>query len=741
MPRVPEYNNFQATPSAQPSVRFNPAQAPDAGEINARQTQQMGQALQQSGGTLARLAADAVKEANETRVIDAVNKAKERMFDLQYGKDTGYLNLKGDAALRRPDNQNLADEYVGKFKEQLAPLEQELGNEQQREMFRRATANMQTQLYGDAQRHTAGEFKTYKISTYDGAVSTAQQQIALNYNDVKEGGLVDQGVKSIEAATRMKAREIGLSQEQADDQVRRAASGAHRLALGTALERNDVAFADGYLKKYRGQMTADDILDAQREVTKEMDLRAGVQAASTAVKTLAPKLIPSDMDRMLEITPQSESGGRRYGKDGKLLTSSAGAKGEMQVLDGTMRDPGLGVKPAQNDSPDERARVGRDYLVALVKRYDGDPAKAWAAYNAGLGNVDKAIADADKDAKTAPFRSGPPPSDYWLTKLAAYQSPGKHRETVDYVTKNVKALENGLGRPRAPTLADVQDRVRTSLGADARPQVVQHAVQEASRQWEALSKSYKDGQDQSLADAQRLLIANKGDINSLPMSVRNRIDPGKFDDLMGFASKLAKGEPIATDWGLYYSLASDPQLLKQVNLGALRSKLGESEFKQLTEHQGKLNNPKGEDLTHLQSAKEVLNSFLLQAGMDPTPKPGKGDDSEAAKVGQLQAAFQQRIDARERLTGKKLGTAELREEAAQLFKPVKVSSTVIFGIPGFSTDKPAGLVTGKDAVQIPDNERTQIEAALKRAGRPVTDAAVEALYRAHSRIPQRTAQN
>jgi len=719
MPRVPEYNNFQAAPSAQPSVRFNPAQAPDAGEINARQTQQMGQALQQSGGTLARLAADAVKEANETRVIDAVNKAKERMFDLQYGKDTGYLNLKGDAALRRPDNQNLADEYVGKFKEQLAPLEQELGNEQQREMFRRATANMQTQLYGDAQRHTAGEFKTYKISTYDGAVSTAQQQIALNYNDVKEGGLVDQGVKSIEAATRMKAREMGLSQEQADDQVRRAASNAHRMALGTALERNDAAFADGYLKKYRGQMTADDILHTQGAITKEMDLRAGVQAASGAVRSLAPDLAPTDFGRMVNITLQAESGGKRYGPDGKLLTSPAGARGEMQVLDGTNKDPGFGVKPAKDNSPEERARVGRDYLQAMLKRYDGDPAMAWAAYNAGPGRLDEALMRA---------KASPTPGASWLTFMP--------NETQAYVAANTKALEGGMGRPQAPTLADVQDRVRTSLGADARPQVVQHAVQEATRQWEALSKSYKDGQDQSLADAQRLLIANKGDMNSLPMSVRNRIDPGKFDDLMGFASKLAKGEPIATDWGLYYSLASDPQLLKQVNLGALRHKLGESEFKQLTEHQGKLNNPKGEDLTQLQSAKEVLNGFLLQAGMDPTPKPGKGDDSEAAKVGRLQAAFQQRIDARERLTGKKLGAAELREEAAQLFKPVRTS-----GFLGFGTDKPAGLVTGKDAVQIPDNERTQIEAALKRAGRPVTDAAVEALYRAHSRIPQRTAQN
>lgn len=731
MPRVPEYSNFQATPSSQPSVRFNPSQAPDAGEVVARQGQQMGQALQQSGGTLARLAADAVKDANETRVIDAVNKAKERMFDLQYGKDTGYLNLKGDAALRRPDNQNLADEYVGKFKEQLAPIEQELGNDQQREMFRRATANLQTQMYGDAQRHLASEFKTYKISTYDGAVSTAQQQIALNYNDVKEGGLVDQGVKNIEAAVRMKAREMGLSQELADAEVRRAASGAHRLALGTALERNDVAFADGYLKKYRGQMTADDILHTQGAITKEMDLRAGVQAASTAVKTLAPDLAPTDFGRMVNITLQAESGGKRYGPDGKLLTSPAGARGEMQVLDGTNKDPGFGVKPAQDNSPEERARVGRDYLQAMLKRYDGDPAMAWAAYNAGPGRLDEALMRA---------KASPTPGASWLTFMP--------NETQAYVAANVKALENGLGRPQAPTLADVQERVRTSLGADARPQVVQHAVQEATRQWEALTKAQKDAQDQSLADAQRLLIANKGDMNALPMSVRNRIDPGKFDDLMGFASKLAKGEPIATDWGLYYSLASDPQLLKQVNLGALRHKLGESEFKQLTENQAKLNNPKGDDLTHLQSAKEVLNSFLLQAGIDPTPKPGKGDDSEAAKVGQLQAQFQQRIDARERLTGKKLGATELREEAAQLFKPVRTSGSLDFldfldflGFPGFGTDKPAGLVTAKDAVQIPDNERTQIEAALKRAGRPVTDAAVEALYRAHSRIPQRTAQN
>lgn len=85
-----------------------------------------------------------------------------------------------------------------------------------------------------------------------------------------------------------------------------------------------------------------------------------------------------------------ESGGRRYGKDGQLLTSPKGAQGEMQVMPGTATDPGFGVTPAQDNSPDELARVGRDYLAAMGKRY-GDQDKQLAAYNAGPGAVDNAV--------------------------------------------------------------------------------------------------------------------------------------------------------------------------------------------------------------------------------------------------------------------------------------------------------------------------------------------------------------
>lgn len=86
-----------------------------------------------------------------------------------------------------------------------------------------------------------------------------------------------------------------------------------------------------------------------------------------------------------------ESGNRDLNADGSVVTSPTGAKGRMQVLDSTSRDPGFGVRPAKDNSLEERARVGRDYYDAMLKRYNGDAEKAMAAYTDGAGTVDDAI--------------------------------------------------------------------------------------------------------------------------------------------------------------------------------------------------------------------------------------------------------------------------------------------------------------------------------------------------------------
>lgn len=101
-------------------------------------------------------------------------------------------------------------------------------------------------------------------------------------------------------------------------------------------------------------------------------------------------------DQLHEAVKQAESRGQRFDETGKLLTSLKGAEGEMQVLPKTSRKPGFGVEPAKDRSPDEIARVGRDYLKAMVDKY-GDTEKALIAYNWGPKNADDWLASgADK---------------------------------------------------------------------------------------------------------------------------------------------------------------------------------------------------------------------------------------------------------------------------------------------------------------------------------------------------------
>lgn len=63
----------------------------------------------------------------------------------------------------------------------------------------------------------------------------------------------------------------------------------------------------------------------------------------------------------------------------------------MQVMPDTARDPGYGLRPANPNNPADMNRLGREYRATMQRKYGGDLAKMWAAYNAGPGRVDEAI--------------------------------------------------------------------------------------------------------------------------------------------------------------------------------------------------------------------------------------------------------------------------------------------------------------------------------------------------------------
>jgi hypothetical protein len=160
-----------------------------------------------------------------------------------------------------------------------------------------------------------------------------------------------------------------------------------------------VAFAGGGM--YDEEDTDEDRQDAERqaEMDEMMDeyaqsFQSGIgqlPAAQQAAPQGGEGIASGDAADFVSRIMHKESRGRRYGKDGQLLTSEKGAQGEMQVMPGTSRDPGYGVKAARDGSPDELARVGRDYANTLLERY-GDPKLAAIAYNMGPGATDKWLA-------------------------------------------------------------------------------------------------------------------------------------------------------------------------------------------------------------------------------------------------------------------------------------------------------------------------------------------------------------
>ena len=706
MPTVPRIDAPQVSPGGPSNARFD---APQATNYASRQGAQMGQAMEAASSEASRIAADMQAQANQLRFDDAINQVKEEQLRLTYDKDAGYSSLKGINALQRPDGKPLKAEYGDLLKKRIGEIGASLGNDAQKAAFDKASANILTGFVGQVDAHESSEFKTYGLSVSEGVQATAKRDIALNWSKPEA---IDAAVERIRAEAYRQGQLLGKSAEWQEAAARKMASDGHKLAVLSALENNNPAYADTYLKKYAGQMEADDIMTVRGHITKQMDAQVAIGAADEAVKQFAPRMAPTDFDRLVNITMATESSGQRYGKDGNLLESPKGAKGEMQVLDGTNADPGYGVKPARDNSPEERARVGRDYLQAMLKRYQGDPALAWAAYNAGPGRVDAALKNAGKpvmvDANTDPSA---PRQMNWLSLMP--------KETQNYVAKNMAALGSGAGTPPRPTLADIDARLQANPDLASSPQRLKLAREEAARQFKMQEDALKQRDEGALAEAQRQLVANGGNYAGLPASVRNAIPPGKVDEVMGFAGKIAKGAPLETDWSLYYQIKTNPDALQAANLMAFRGKLGDSEFKALVSQQEDLRS--GKDLTQVRTTRDVLSQYMREAGIDPTPKDT--DKTGAEKVGRIWAAFESRVREREQAKGGKLTPEEVQKTAAQLFTKVGVSGML------WDSEKPAVMLEAGDKIKVPDGERSKITAALSRAGRPVTEENIVALYR------------
>lgn len=198
------------------------------------------------------------------------------------------------------------------------------------------------------------------------------------------------------------------------------------------------------------------------------DESTGFSTEPTVAAPAAPASAPAmpDFNALAEAVKMVESRGD------PTAVSEKGAVGTMQTMPTTLTKPGYGVRPAQDDSDAERERVGRDYLQAMLREYNGNLYHALAAYNWGPGNVDKWIAAGADPAKL----------------------PKETREYIPKVMARLGGQPDAAATPGAPTAA-----------APATP-AMQFSPEQVTRISNAVQQDLRVKQLQ-LAEINRLLAA------------------------------------------------------------------------------------------------------------------------------------------------------------------------------------------------------------------------------------------
>lgn len=672
---------------------------------NLRSTINPGAYGQQIGHAITDAAAHVAEQDDTQAVFEARRKLDDWERSTIYDPQAGAVSKLGKDAFDLPKT------LPGEFDKASSEIGGGLKSTRAKMAFQQMAASRREQVGAWADRHALQQKGVYEHGQFEADITASTSRTALLTNT----GQMDAAKGEI---AMMQARTIGFfrgkgrSEEEIAQKVRDYTSKAHILAVEQLLDADRALDADKYLKENARGMRDEDLLRARSHVDKQVDAHTALVTAADVVRSLKPRVMPGNMDRLTELVKSAESGGRRYGPDGvTLLTSPKGAKGEMQVMDGTNKSPGFGVKPAANDSPDERARVGRDYLAAMIKEFGGNVSQALAAYNAGPAEVKKAIKAADEQ------RSGTAGPD-WLEYLP--------QETQAYVAKVGKAYGEGQGVPSMPTLEDVHAGIRARVGID-RPHRLQVALAEGTRQFEDMLKAKKGREDDAEAAAMDWLSKNGGRFSQLPAQLRSALPPKSVDNVLTYGQKIAKGDDI-TDPLVFQKMATDDGYLKGLTDAQFYTqsrRLSQADGERMAIRRGELlTGMKGRGANDLDTGavNTIVNNRLQQMGTDPTPKDGGAD---AQRVGAIRKFVWDSVMGAQLAAGKKFGDAEISGHVDQLFtKSVTFQTTFL----GFSTGASSQRLMGMKLGDIPSDIRTRLKADFKKQGIEPTDADLLGAY-------------
>lgn len=322
-----------------------------------------------------------------------------------------------------------------------------------------------------------------------------------------------------------------------------------------------------------------------------------------------------------------------------------------------------------------------------------------------------------------------------------YFEEAKGQISGDAVAKVEKALAEGTLRKQAQEAAD---KILTKGGTLTEQREAARAIEDPKLRDEVMQRiehedTVRDRVERETAEnnsqAAYNAVDQRGRISDIPPAMWSELSGPTRASLRAYARAKAEGIPIQTDYATYYRLmdqaGTNPEAFAKLNLMEVRGKLDDVEFKQIVGLQLSVRSgdtKKAEkDLNTYRTTSQIVNATI---GLDPGTKPSS---PEAQAVTRIQTILDRQVLAAEQLTGKKVPASDIQGWLDQLLL-TQIETTKGTGsnwslFPGgTSRDSVTKSLVDIRIADIPKAERTQVEEALRKRGRPVTDATILDLY-------------
>lgn len=269
MPRVP----VQTQQPAGGGAAFDAPRVIPYQDATAQQTQEAGAALASLGASAYRIGKARQDEINTAYALDRANVAQDSLRKLLRDPEKGYLNLRGEDAVR---GHKATSEQLD---EQIEQLRGSLENDEQRDAFDRAASQMRQRALVDIDGHLAVQSRNFYTSRLSAAIELQKAKWVESQSDDAEG-LIRNYVQELRDLA-------GAPQEVADNELREHLSEMHSKRLDSLEDHGQMV---AYMKEHGGKMSPALRKAAQERITKEGSRQKGqLLAEDLFARKMAPR--------------------------------------------------------------------------------------------------------------------------------------------------------------------------------------------------------------------------------------------------------------------------------------------------------------------------------------------------------------------------------------------------------------------------------------------------------------------